>query len=165
MLLTGDHVLPRITPNVAKRPGSDLDPLHDFLGSLRLLGTCPPTTLVLPGHEWTFDRLPDRLAALERHHDVRLTEVEDAVRGGCGTVWEVAQVITWARPVSSFNPRSLRSALAETYSHLFHLSQLGRLDHTPGEPGRFTVRGLTVHGATRSGGLATPVDSPPRARG
>ena len=53
---------------------------------------------------------------------------------------EVAQVITWARPMTSFSPRSLRSALAETYSHLFRLSQAGRLDHVDGEPARFTVR-------------------------
>jgi glyoxylase-like metal-dependent hydrolase (beta-lactamase superfamily II) len=139
LLFTGDHVLPRITPNVAKRPGSDLDPLRDFLCSLRRLDVCPPSTLVLPGHEWTFDRLPDRLAGLERHHDARLAEVEAAVWGGCGTVWEVARVIRWARPVASFDPRSLRSALAETYSHLFRLSQAGRLVHIAGEPELWTA--------------------------
>jgi len=41
LLLTGDHVLPKVTPNVARRPGSDLDPLRDFLSSLTRLRGIP----------------------------------------------------------------------------------------------------------------------------
>ncbi|BEL03734.1 MBL fold metallo-hydrolase [Actinoplanes sichuanensis] len=133
LLFTGDHVLPKVTPNIAKRPGSTADPLHDFMSSLHRLRQFTDAT-VLPGHEWTFDRLSERLDAIGAHHRTRLAEVEQAVRHGCGTVWEVAQAVTWARPFNTFTSRSLRSALGETYAHLQRLTADGRLTHRPGPP-------------------------------
>ncbi|XVV10192.1 MBL fold metallo-hydrolase [Actinoplanes sp. CA-131856] len=137
LLLTGDHVLPKVTPNVAKRPGSESDPLRDFLSSLDRLRHLPETVTVLPGHEWPFDRLTDRLDTISAHHSARLAEIELAVRQGCGTVWEVAQAVTWARAFSDFTSRSLRSALAETYAHLVRLTAAGRLVQRPGPPDRW----------------------------
>ncbi|MCK9903930.1 MBL fold metallo-hydrolase [Frankia sp. Cpl3] len=139
LVFTGDHVLPKVTPNVGLRPGSDADPLEDFLESLRLLRNLPADLLALPGHEWSFDRLSDRLAVLEVHHEARLREIEQVVREGRETVWEVARAVRWARPFDSFTPRSLRSALAETYSHLARLSEEKRLIRRTGRPERWTV--------------------------
>jgi glyoxylase-like metal-dependent hydrolase (beta-lactamase superfamily II) len=145
LVFTGDHVLPKVTPNVAKRPGSDPDPLRDFLSSLRRLQDLPDSTLALPGHEWSFDRLSSRLGALADHHEARLAEIEEAVRQGRATVWEVAQAVRWARPFSAFTPRSLRSALAETYSHLVRLSEQDRVVRHTGQPERWTPP--SVHSA------------------
>jgi glyoxylase-like metal-dependent hydrolase (beta-lactamase superfamily II) len=137
LLLTGDHVLPKITPNVARRPGSDPDPLRDFLSSLdRLRGV--PDPLVLPGHEWTFDGLTSRLDFLAGHHADRLAEIEKAVATGADTVWAVAQAVTWARTFADFTPRSMRSALAETSAHLARLAGEGRIRRVPGVPERWT---------------------------
>ncbi|WP_328469004.1 MBL fold metallo-hydrolase [Actinoplanes sp. NBC_00393] len=137
LIFTGDHVLPKVTPNVARRPGSDPDPLHDFMFSLGRLRELPDSLTALPGHEWPFDRLTDRLDAIGAHHHSRLAEIEQAVhQGGC-TVWEVAQAVTWARPFRDFTPRSLRSALAETYAHLVRLTNDGRLVQWPGRPVRW----------------------------
>jgi glyoxylase-like metal-dependent hydrolase (beta-lactamase superfamily II) len=137
LLLTGDHVLPKVTPNVALRPGSDPDPLRDFLASLAGLERLPVSTLVLPGHEWPFDALPDRVAGLRAHHSARLVEIERAVEAGCDTVWAVAEAVTWARAFSAFTPRSLRSALAETAAHLVRLAGGGRIRHVAGDPDRW----------------------------
>ncbi|MFB4426346.1 MBL fold metallo-hydrolase [Streptomyces sp. QL37] len=140
MLLTGDHILPKVTPNVARRPGSDPDPLRDFLASLaRLHRFADPGTVVLPGHEWPFDSVSHRADVLRRHHDDRLAEVESAVARGCGTVWEVAQAVSWARDFSAFTPRSMRSALAETSAHLMRLGEGGRIRRSGGQPERWTV--------------------------
>ncbi|WP_284748287.1 MBL fold metallo-hydrolase [Amycolatopsis sp. RTGN1] len=127
LLLTGDHVLPKVTPNVARRPGSDPDPLRDFLASLTRLRDIPDSAVVLPGHEWPFDRLSRRLDVLREHHGERLVEIEKAVAGGCDTVWKVAEAVSWAREFSAFTPRSLRSALAETSAHLVRLAEEGRI--------------------------------------
>lgn len=139
VLLTGDHVLPKVTPNVALRPGSGPDPLRDFLASLERLHQIPDSAVVLPGHEWPFDRPLHRLDALRRHHGDRLAEIEHAVAGGCDTVWKVAEAVSWARAFATFTPRSLRSALAETAAHLVRLSEAGRICRSQGRPQRWTT--------------------------
>ena len=42
VLLTGDHVLPRITPHIGLPPGSEGDPLGDYQASLRDAGPVSP---------------------------------------------------------------------------------------------------------------------------
>jgi glyoxylase-like metal-dependent hydrolase (beta-lactamase superfamily II) len=140
LLFTGDHILPRVTPNISKRPTSDSDPLADFIVSVDRIRAFE-NALVLPGHEWAFDRLGQRLDALGRHHDERLVQMEDAVRGGATTVWEVARVVGWSRPFEGLVGRARRAALGETYSHLYRLSEVGRLLRKDGEPVRWSTVG------------------------
>jgi glyoxylase-like metal-dependent hydrolase (beta-lactamase superfamily II) len=141
LIFTGDHVLPRVTPNVSKRPTSDEDPLLDFTRSLYRLDSLDGEgpLLALPGHEWVFDGLHDRLVEIDGHHADRLVEMEAAVRQGCSTVWEVAQAVRWSRPFDSLAPRARRSAIGETYSHLYRLQTSGRLHLAPGSPERWTI--------------------------
>jgi glyoxylase-like metal-dependent hydrolase (beta-lactamase superfamily II) len=136
VLYTGDHILPRVTPNVSKRPTSDPDPLADFVASIDKIRPYGDA-LVLPGHEWAFDGLDSRLDFLVTHHDDRLTEIEVAVNSGAGTVWEVARSVRWRRPFESLQSRARRSALGESYSHLVRLAALGRIGRTEGVPERW----------------------------
>jgi glyoxylase-like metal-dependent hydrolase (beta-lactamase superfamily II) len=138
MLFTGDHILPRVTPNISKRPQSDVDPLLDFLGSVRKVRDFGDVT-VLPGHEWVFGDLGPRLDVLERHHDERLTEIEAAVGNGAGTVWEVTCAVTWSRPFERLRGRARRSAIGETLSHLYRLAVVGRIQWVPGRPDRWLL--------------------------
>jgi glyoxylase-like metal-dependent hydrolase (beta-lactamase superfamily II) len=128
LLFTGDHLLPRVTPNVSKRPRSTEDPLRDFLHSLAVLhGLADSAEMVLPGHEWPFDRMSERVSALTDHHADRLDEIEAAVALGASTVWEVAHAVGWSRRFEEFDARAQRQALGETYAHLFRLESAGRL--------------------------------------
>jgi glyoxylase-like metal-dependent hydrolase (beta-lactamase superfamily II) len=140
LVFTGDHVLPRVTPNVSKRPTSDDDPLQDYLRSLRRLrgpdGERP--LLALPGHEWGFGELGDRVTEIDLHHQDRLQEIREAVQQGSSTVWGVAQVVHWSRPFGTLAPRARRSALGETHSHLYRLWQSGQLRLVEGTPDRWT---------------------------
>lgn len=138
LLFTGDHILPRITPNVSVRPGSDEDPLAMFRESITKLRPYGDLR-VLPGHEWVFDGLGDRLDVLLSHHDRRLAEIEAAVRDGARTVWDVATTVHWSRPFTGLDPRARRSAIGETYSHLRRLAECGRLVETPGLPSTWCV--------------------------
>lgn len=138
LLFTGDHVLPRVTPNISKRPSSDIDPLADFVTSVERVRPYA-SALVLPGHEWVFDRLDERLDLLLAHHDQRLDEMETAVREGAGTVWEAAQTVPWSRPFQTLQGSARRSALGETYSHLYRLAKMGRLTKQEGETERWSV--------------------------
>lgn len=122
VLFTGDHLLPRVTANVSRRPTSGDDPLLDYRNSLERIRV-HGDALALPGHEWSFDRLDRRIRQAEDHHEERLAEIGQAVDAGNETVWEVARSVSWARPFDSLNPRASRAALGETYAHLVRLER------------------------------------------
>ncbi|HEV7863051.1 MAG TPA: MBL fold metallo-hydrolase, partial [Acidimicrobiia bacterium] len=88
LMLTGDHVLPRITPNIGLYPHSGDDPLGSFLSSLQKLAGYDPDE-VLPAHEHRFVGLPGRLEELREHHESRFVEVIEAVSAGRSTPWQV----------------------------------------------------------------------------
>jgi len=71
LLISGDQVLPRISPNVAVFPAEpDADPLHDWLTSLaRIKGLVPDDVLVLPAHNDPFFGLHARLDRLIGGHE------------------------------------------------------------------------------------------------
>ncbi|WP_435111681.1 MBL fold metallo-hydrolase [Nocardiopsis synnemataformans] len=136
VLFTGDHLLPRVSANISRRPTSREDPLGDYQRSLARLEP-HGGVLAAPGHEWSFDRFDERLAVVTVHHQERLEEVLAAVLGGCGTVWEVANVVSWSRPFATLNPRGARSALGETLAHLVRLQREGRIRQSDGVPLRW----------------------------
>lgn len=135
LLLTGDHVLPTISPNVGQWPGTDTNPLGDYLASLRRLRGLP-VKRVLPAHEYDFEDLDTRLEGLEEHHEARLQEVIDAMRAGATTGYEIARGIKWSiGHFDGFDPLTRRAAMTETMAHLEHLMREGRIERRE-EPGR-----------------------------
>ena len=125
LFFSGDHVLPRISPNISTHPGGDTDPLRDYLGSLEAVAGRPATE-VLPGHEWRFRGLAERTAELRAHHERRLAELLAAVRAHPGsTPWELAAHLTWSRPWSQYARRMRIFAVTETDSHLRLLASRG----------------------------------------
>lgn len=138
LVFTGDHVLPRITPHVGKGPQSDADPLGDFLASLdRVRGR--GDGLVMPGHEYRFRGIDDRLDELVAHHGARLDEIEASVGDGASTVWEIASHVSWSRGWDSLAGFMRRLALSEVNAHVARLERAGRLERLPGTPARWTV--------------------------
>ena len=53
LFFSGDHVLPRISPNISTTHNGLDDPLRDYLDSLATVGVDEPVE-VLPAHEWRF---------------------------------------------------------------------------------------------------------------
>ncbi|TDB87477.1 MBL fold metallo-hydrolase [Actinomadura sp. KC216] len=137
MLFSGDHVLPRITPNISMHPQQRSNPLQDFIDSLRKVGALDVHE-VLPAHEYRFAGLSGRVAHLLAHHEERLDEIEKALRerpgAGC---WEISSRLTWSRPWSSFDTHSKRAATGETLAHMVLLEQRGRLVRSGGRPERW----------------------------
>ena len=74
VLLTGDHMLPRITPNISVHGERDTDPLSDYLASLARTGNFAAEE-ALPAHEYRFRGLDVRSAALIAHHHERGAEI------------------------------------------------------------------------------------------
>ncbi len=75
LLLSGDHVLPRITPNIGVHTQQIPNPLGDFLESLLKVQNLAVDE-VLPAHEYRFANLRDRLDEIILHHADRLADIE-----------------------------------------------------------------------------------------
>lgn len=123
VLIAGDQVLPRITPNVSL-PASepDSDPLALFLESLGAMRVLPPRTLVLPSHGLPFRGLHARIGQIERHHRERL----DALASACArprSAAELVEVLFRRR----LDTHQLMFAMGETLAHLRYLEVRGAL--------------------------------------
>jgi glyoxylase-like metal-dependent hydrolase (beta-lactamase superfamily II) len=118
VMISGDHVLPTITPHISGL-GTTVDPLKDFFDSLDLMKTFDGVGMVLPAHGLEFADLSGRAEAIKRHHHERLDKLRTASGEiGRGTVHEFMQVL--------FQERSWGSmAESETYAHLEHLRLTG----------------------------------------
>jgi glyoxylase-like metal-dependent hydrolase (beta-lactamase superfamily II) len=125
LLFSGDHVLPRISPNISTTAGGLADPLRDYLTSLAAVAESEPTE-VLPAHEWRFRGLADRAGALAVHHEHRLAELLAAVRDHPhSTPWQLAAYLTWSRPWEEYERRMRIFAVTETDAHLRLLASRG----------------------------------------
>jgi glyoxylase-like metal-dependent hydrolase (beta-lactamase superfamily II) len=122
IVLSGDHVLNKITPHIGLWPGSQPDPLGRYLASLEELAGLD-VALALPGHKTMIGDWAGRIAELRAHHDERLAVMAAAVAGRA-TAYEVARAVF---PFDRFTPHEQRFAVAETVAHLERLVATGAL--------------------------------------
>ncbi len=121
VMISGDHVLPTITPHISGM-GATVDPLRDFFDSLDRMETFADVTTVLPAHGLEFGDLPGRAVDIKRHHHERLDQLREASGElGQGTVNEYMKVLFAERSWGSM-------AESETYAHLEHLRILGEAE-------------------------------------
>lgn len=134
LLMTGDHILPRITPHVGLwMQSQDADPLGDFLESLERL-IALEVDEVLPAHEYRFAHLRQRIDELKVHHDERLAAIEMRLAQGPATLWEVAESMPWEASWREVPAVMRHVALGEAGSHVRRLESLGRVVRMSGEP-------------------------------
>jgi glyoxylase-like metal-dependent hydrolase (beta-lactamase superfamily II) len=135
LLLTGDHVLPRISPNIGLQSNFAEPPLAAYLRSLELIAAYDRAE-ALPAHEYRFAGLAARVKMLLAHHERRCDEVLAILaRLGPATAWQVTEELTWSRGWSSVVGFMRRAALAEAGAHLRHLADAGRVRVTVAEAG------------------------------
>jgi glyoxylase-like metal-dependent hydrolase (beta-lactamase superfamily II) len=114
VLLSGDHVLPTITPHIS---GVDAgpDPLSAFFSSLDKVAELDGVGCVLPAHGHPFTDLRTRVKDIHRHHEERLARLKEANEAlGEATVEDLSKQLFRER---SWGPM----AESETYAHLEHL--------------------------------------------
>jgi glyoxylase-like metal-dependent hydrolase (beta-lactamase superfamily II) len=133
LLFGGDHLLPRISPNVGFHPLSGPNPLGDFLESLDQVSTLD-VDLVLPGHEYAFTDLAGRTHELTAHHRARLDEVRAILASGETTAWDVTVRLTWSRPWEALPWYLRRAALGEGMAHLVYLLHEGDVERADRDP-------------------------------
>ena len=123
VLISGDLILPKITPNVSVFPQFPVqNPLENFLGSLDNFRGLDPDTLVLPSHNWPFRGLIERLDQLAHHHDDRLDEVVAA----CADPLTATDVLKHLFR-RKLDIHQLFFAIGESVSHLHYLMGQGRI--------------------------------------
>jgi glyoxylase-like metal-dependent hydrolase (beta-lactamase superfamily II) len=122
VLLTTDHVLPRITPHQSPESITPWTGLDHYLISLERFRKIGGVDLALPGHEEPIPRLSQRIVEIEAFHRGRL----DKVRALCAqprTIAEVAGELFGPQPGYG---RLL--ALEEAGAHAEYLSRRGKLE-------------------------------------
>jgi glyoxylase-like metal-dependent hydrolase (beta-lactamase superfamily II) len=142
LMLSGDHVLPRITPNIPFHPQAGADPLGDYLRSLEKLEGYDADE-VLPAHEHRFVGLSQRLAELRAHHEARFAEVIAAIKTGSTSAWDIASRMGWSRPWNRIEGFMRRAAVGEALAHLRALEIRGIVREVNGEPSRWELVSAT----------------------
>jgi len=143
VLLSGDHVLPHITPSVGLHVRAASNPLADYLDSLRLVGRLE-AELVLPGHGEPFHGLPERTGELIAHHQRRLDEIHGLLEREperALTGYAIAARMNWSRrrtwdDLSGFERRM---AVTEALAHIELLHARGEV-HKEYADGEITYR-------------------------
>jgi glyoxylase-like metal-dependent hydrolase (beta-lactamase superfamily II) len=137
LLLSGDHVLPRITPNISFHSQQFANPLGDYLESLAKVRALHPDE-VLPAHEYRFSGLDERVDALVGHHTDRLLEIEGILRDRPGiSCWDTTLALSWSRSWNDIPDYMQRAANGETLAHLVLLERRGRIRREHNVPARF----------------------------
>jgi glyoxylase-like metal-dependent hydrolase (beta-lactamase superfamily II) len=132
VLIAGDQVLPRISPNVSVWPSEpEADPLADFLSSLARFRELPEDCLVLPSHGLPFRGLRERIDQLVGHHHERLERALEA----CATPVTLAEVMPRLFE-RALDVHQLQFALGESLAHLNHLVARGQLGRALDADGR-----------------------------
>ncbi len=126
LLISGDHVLPTITPHIGVwHTQPDADPVRSYLHSFARFAGLPADTLVLPAHGLPFTGLAPRLEAVAAHHARRLDIVANACTVPC-TATEVLDVLFRRR----LDVHQIVFALGETIAHLNYLCGDGMLERS-----------------------------------
>jgi glyoxylase-like metal-dependent hydrolase (beta-lactamase superfamily II) len=132
VLIAGDQVLPRISPNISVQAHEpDGDPLARYLASLtRLRSAVAPETLTLPSHNLPFFGLHARIESLAAHHRARCGEVIAACDIPKSALDMVKVLFRRA-----LDRHQMGFALGEALAHLNFLMHEGALDRVQGEDG------------------------------
>ena len=132
VLLSGDHVLPTITPHISGA-GTAEDPLADFFESLERVASLD-VRLVLPAHGHPFTDLAKRCKAIHDHHLERLERLTHAAEAhGGATVEELSHELFRERHWGFM-------AESETFAHLEHLRLSGRAERVEAPDGVWRYR-------------------------
>jgi glyoxylase-like metal-dependent hydrolase (beta-lactamase superfamily II) len=123
LMISGDHLLLEITPNISLWPGGWANPLGRYLASLAELADWR-VTLALPGHKGLIREWHGRVLELQTHHAERLGVTVTAVQQGDRTVAQIAKTVF---RLEQLTIHEARFALTETLAHLHYLVAQGTL--------------------------------------
>jgi len=128
LLLSGDHILGKITPNITAW-NFNTDVLGQYLQSLDKIAQMEIET-ILPGHRYVITDCQGRISELKKHHRTRLDNVLDILGSTTMNTTQVASRMRWDlsfKQWDDFPWGQKLFAAGEAMSHLYHLHVLGEL--------------------------------------
>src|SRR6266700_5271871 len=138
-LFAGDHILPRITPNISVFAVERAQPLADYLESLAKVRDLDVDE-VMPAHEWRFRGLAQRADDIAAHHERRLAELLAAIAANPdATSWDLAGQLTWSRSWDQYSGRMRISAVTETAAHVLELVRRGLITSSGGSAPTYRI--------------------------
>jgi len=120
ILISGDHVLQKITPNIAWHPKQDM--LAKYLASLNLLLPYEIDT-VIPSHGPQFEDHRAVIRGTANHHRERCRTILEHVSKGPMSVHELVLEM-WRRKLSDFHHNF---AMFEILAHLEYMARRGQI--------------------------------------
>lgn len=128
LVLLGDHLLPRITPNISSYAFDGTDALDSYFRSLERVALLAGKRRAFPAHEGEIHDLAARIDAVRRHHERRLAELESILsEAGWSTAWELAGLLSWSSSWKDLKEQPMRrAAVGETVAHAAFLVSHGR---------------------------------------
>lgn len=132
VLISGDQVLPKISPNVSVWPQEpEGTPLGLYIDSIdHIRRQVPGDPLVLPSHNWPFKGLHARLDDLDAHHVERLDETFQSLHEPSTGVDVLYRLFK-----RQLDEHQTFFAIGETLAHLHHLMAEGRITRERREDG------------------------------
>jgi glyoxylase-like metal-dependent hydrolase (beta-lactamase superfamily II) len=128
ILLSGDHILEDITPNIQSW-SDETQPLQSYLANLDEIYRLD-VNIVLPGHRRIFTHCRARIEELKHHHRVRLEEVFTILGKGPRNAYDTASEMTWdinCRSWEDFPVAQKWFATGEALAHLKYLVEEERV--------------------------------------
>ncbi|MFC2005969.1 MBL fold metallo-hydrolase [Chloroflexota bacterium] len=128
LLMSGDHILIDITPNISLW-SYDENPLNEYLDSLDKVYDLE-IKLVLPGHRRAIDNCQGRIEELKHHHEARANEVLAILGKDSQNAFQIASQMTWDMDYASFElfpPSQKWFAFGEAIAHLKYLEDKGKV--------------------------------------
>ncbi|TFG01099.1 MAG: MBL fold metallo-hydrolase [Promethearchaeota archaeon] len=131
-LFSGDHILSRITPHIGifiindsiREKYKDFDfenILKFYLNSLEEIRKLNPK-IIFPAHQEVIYDPIERINAIKKHHEKRLHEISDVIKGNPMTPYEISKIhFGELDEINSF------LALSEVLAHLIYLESQGKV--------------------------------------
>jgi glyoxylase-like metal-dependent hydrolase (beta-lactamase superfamily II) len=132
VLLAGDQILERISPNIGIWAYSFPNPLQDYLNSLEKTANLG-AKIAFTGHYRPIENIAHRCGELEEHHKERLAYLMGLMKNGSKTAWELSLELFPGK----LNLAQRRFAWSETLAHLEFLVTDGAARRLEGNPVRY----------------------------
>lgn len=133
LLFSGDLILPTIASNIGLHLQYRGNPLGDYLGALNMVKQLD-VKLVLPGHEYIFSNLLQRIEELVQHHKQKGVEIMATIADAKQkTAYQVCIAMSWSPETNksgweSLSPWDKRFAVLETIAHLEFMRFQSKVD-------------------------------------
>ena len=129
LLISGDHILGKITPNISLF-ANDHSPLNQYLDSLSKIYSME-IDQVLPAHRFTFTNCQGRIDQLRQHHHNRAAAILSVLQKGPQNAFEIASQLKWDLSYKHWDQFPITQkwfATGEVIAHLKYLEGLGEVN-------------------------------------